>query len=64
VDHKAVRLDESLMVAPTMWRKFFAARYRGICDEVHRHEMHVVFHSCGNVTAIIGDLIEACHTLS
>jgi uroporphyrinogen decarboxylase len=49
----------SLMISPAMWRKFFAAPYRRICDEAHRCEMHVVFHSCGNVTAIIGDLIDA-----
>ena len=48
-----------MMIAPAMWRKFFAARYRRICDEAHRQGMHVIFHSCGNVTAIIGDLIDA-----
>jgi uroporphyrinogen decarboxylase len=51
--------QNSLMISPVMWRMFFAARYRRICDEAHRHEMHVVFHSCGNVAAIIGDLIDA-----
>jgi uroporphyrinogen decarboxylase len=49
----------SLMISPRMWRRFFAARYRRICDEVHRWEMDVVFHSCGNVTQIVGDLIDA-----
>jgi uroporphyrinogen decarboxylase len=49
----------AMMIAPPMWRKFFAARYRRICDEAHRHGLHVVFHSCGNVAAIIGDLIDA-----
>lgn len=49
----------SLMISPPMWRKFFAARYRRICEEAHRFGMHVVFHSCGNVTQIVGDLIDA-----
>jgi len=49
----------SLMISPCMWRKFFAARYRRLCDEAHRWDMDVIFHSCGNVTAIVGDLIEA-----
>jgi uroporphyrinogen decarboxylase len=48
----------SLMIAPAMWRKFFAARYRRIFDEVHRFGKQVLFHSCGNVTKIIGDLID------
>jgi uroporphyrinogen decarboxylase len=51
--------QHSMMIAPAMWRKFFAARYRRICDEAHRCNMHLVFHSCGNVLAIIGDLIDA-----
>jgi uroporphyrinogen decarboxylase len=49
----------TLMISPTMWKKFFFARYRRICDEAHRHGMHVVFHSCGNVAAIVGGLIDA-----
>ena len=49
----------SLMIAPPMWRKVFAARYRRICEEAHRWDMDVIFHSCGNVTQIVGDLIDA-----
>jgi uroporphyrinogen decarboxylase len=49
----------SLMISPRMWRKFFAARYRRLCDEAHRWDIDVIFHSCGNVTQIIGGLIEA-----
>ena len=48
----------SLMISPRMWRKFFAARYRRLCDEAHRWDMEVIFHSCGNVMAIVGDLID------
>jgi len=49
----------SLMVAPDMWRRFFAARYRRLSDEAHRFGLAVAFHSCGNVLPIIGDLIDA-----
>jgi uroporphyrinogen decarboxylase len=49
----------SLMVSPAMWRRFFAARYRRLCDAAHEGGMLVLFHSCGNVFAIIGDLIDA-----
>jgi len=49
----------SLMISPELWRKFFAARYRRLCDEAHRCGIDVIFHSCGNVTAIVGDLIDA-----
>lgn len=50
--------QQSMMVSPTMWRRFFAPHYRRLCDEAHRWNMQVIFHSCGNVTAIIGDLID------
>ncbi len=49
----------SLMVAPDMWRRFFAARYRRLCDEAHRLGLAVAFHSCGHVLPIIGDMIDA-----
>lgn len=51
--------QQSLMISPELWRKFFAARYRRICDEAHRHGLDVIFHSCGNVMAIVGGLIDA-----
>ena len=51
--------QQSLMISPELWRKFFAARYRRICEEAHRFGMDVIFHSCGNVLPIVGDLIDA-----
>ena len=48
----------SLMISVEMWRRFFKARYRQVFDEVHRLGMDVIFHSCGNVTGIIPDLID------
>jgi uroporphyrinogen decarboxylase len=51
--------QSSLMVSPEMWRRFFAARYRRLCDEAHRQGLDVMFHSCGHVLEIIGDLIDA-----
>jgi uroporphyrinogen decarboxylase len=50
--------QRSLMISPATWRKFFAARCRRIFDEAHRHGMQVLFHTCGNVTAVAGDLID------
>ena len=48
----------SLMVSPAMWRSYFKAHYRRVFDEAHRFGMDVIFHSCGNVTAIVPDLID------
>ncbi len=48
----------SLMISLEMWRRFFSDHYRTVFREIHRFGMDVIFHSCGNVMAIIPDLIE------
>jgi uroporphyrinogen decarboxylase len=48
----------TLMISPGMWRSYFKPCYRIIFDEIHRCGMDIFFHSCGNVTAIVPDLIE------
>ncbi len=49
----------ALMISPAMWRAVFAQRYRRLCDTAHEAGLLVIFHSCGNVFGIIGDLIDA-----
>lgn len=51
--------QSALMISPAMWRRFFAARYRRLCDEAHRAGLKLMFHSCGHVVEIMGDLIDA-----
>ena len=50
--------QEALMVSPAMWRQHFKQYYGPIFAEVHRWGKDVLFHSCGNISAIIPDLIE------
>jgi uroporphyrinogen decarboxylase len=50
--------QNALMISPAMWRKHFKELYRRIFAEVHRWGKDVLFHSCGNIRAIIPDLIE------
>lgn len=47
-----------LMISPDLWRAIFKPRYAEVFDEAHRLGMDVFFHSCGNVLAIVGDLID------
>lgn len=49
----------AMMISPAMWRRVFAQRYRRLCDEAHRSGLLVIFHSCGNIFEIIGDLIDS-----
>jgi uroporphyrinogen decarboxylase len=50
--------QDALMISPMMWRRYFKEYYRRIFAEVHRWGKDVMFHSCGNITSIIPDLIE------
>ncbi len=50
--------QSGLMVAPDLWRRLFKPHYARIFSCVHSLGMDVFFHSCGNVTAIVGDLID------
>ena len=47
-----------LMISPEMWRRLFKPHYAAMFAECHRYGMDVIFHSCGNVLGIVGDLIE------
>jgi len=50
--------QKALMISPDMWREFFKPRYKRQFDLVHSLGMHVLFHSCGYIFDIIGDMIE------
>lgn len=50
--------QNALMISPAMWRRHFKEYYRSIFAAVHRWGKDVLFHSCGNITSIIPDLIE------
>ena len=50
--------QRGLMIAPSLWRKLFLPRYAEQFALIRQAGKKVWFHSCGNVHAIIGDLIE------
>ncbi len=50
--------QSAMMISPEMWRRVWAPRYRRVFDEAHRQGLHVMFHSCGNIHEIIGDLVD------
>lgn len=47
-----------LMISPAMWGDFFREYYRAFFAEAHRHGMQMIFHSCGQVTDIVDELID------
>jgi uroporphyrinogen decarboxylase len=50
--------DDSLLVAPEMWREIFKPLYRDYCKILHAKDKFVFFGSQGNIGDIFGDLIK------
>ena len=51
--------QKRLMVSPSMWREVFKPGFVRLCDAAHEEGLKVLMHSCGKITPIIPDLIEA-----
>jgi len=51
-------LQNSLMIAPEMWRSFFKEPMRRLIQLVHQKGLKFIFHCCGYILEIIDDLIE------
>lgn len=49
----------NLMISPTMWRQIFKPGFVRLCAAAHEEGLKVFMHSCGKMTIIIPDLIEA-----
>jgi uroporphyrinogen decarboxylase len=45
-------------VSPKMYRRFFKERFRAYNDLAHRFGIKTMYHTCGNVTALVGDFVE------
>jgi len=48
----------ALMMRPQVWREFFKPNYKRMFDLAHEFGWRVHFHSDGNVSEIVGDLVE------
>ena len=46
------------IVSPALWREVFKPYYLHQFEEIHRRNLYVYFHTCGQVSPIIPDLIE------
>lgn len=53
--------QESLLISPEIYRKFFKPRHAKIVDAIKRKRpnVHVSLHCCGSIYPIMGDLIES-----
>ena len=46
------------MISPESWRRFLKPRYARLFEIGKRRGKHVWFHSCGDITSVLPDLIE------
>lgn len=51
--------QRSLMLSPDLIRRFVIPTTKKLIDQAHAYGIKVIYHSCGNINAIIPDLIEA-----
>jgi uroporphyrinogen decarboxylase len=50
--------DDSLLVAPEMWREIFKPLYRDYCNILHAKDKFAFFSAQGNIVDIFGDLVK------
>ena len=50
--------QRGLVISPTAWRRFLRPRYARLFALAHARGKFVWFHSCGDVTAVLPDLID------
>ncbi len=51
-------LQKGLMIAPESWREIWRPRYARVYQAAHQAGLLTFLHSCGDITAILDDLIE------
>lgn len=51
--------QDGLLINPELWREVFKEGFINLCSVAHKCRIKVFMHSCGKITDIIPDLIEA-----
>jgi len=52
-------LQDKLMISPAKWREFWKPRYTKVYTRAHEYGIQTMLHSCGCISEIMEDLIEA-----
>jgi len=54
-----IAYDRGMFFSPALWRVLYQPQLKRICDAVHRAGLKVIYHGCGNASAVFEDLIAA-----
>ena len=49
----------SLWVSPDLYRRFFKRRFAAYCSLAHKYGIKAMYHTCGNVTPLVGEFVDA-----
>ena len=49
---------KGMLFSPQSWREMFKPHVKALIDVCHEHGLMVIYHGCGNATAIFDDLVE------
>lgn len=55
-----IATQQNMMMSPAMWREHFKPRYAQMFSEFKKHNPNIklCYHSCGNLQAVVDDLVE------
>jgi uroporphyrinogen decarboxylase len=53
-----VASQRGMIFDPALWRRHYKDKFRAMCDLGRKYGKPVWFHSCGDITSILPDLIE------
>ncbi len=51
--------DKGMFFSPVLYRKIFKPHLKRMIDAIHQHGAVVIYHSCGDPSAVVPDLIDA-----
>jgi uroporphyrinogen-III decarboxylase len=54
-----VAYRNGMMFSPAYWRRVYKPQLKRLCDEIHAAGLKVIYHGCGNASAVYEDMIEA-----
>ena len=54
-----VAYTRTMFFSPDYWRMAYLPQLRRICDAIHEAGLPVIYHGCGNASAVYDDMIEA-----
>jgi hypothetical protein len=54
-----VAYRRGMMFSPAYWRRVYKPQLKRLCEEIHAAGLKVIYHGCGNASAVYEDMIEA-----